>query len=151
MKKKINFLPFDPNILKTSSHHVTGNTHIFLPRWKPDSEVCFYSMWISEAHLLDFNNIFVCVYTFIFDVLIHLFQKIKMSDRKKQIRFKSDDDIKLLREVLASNPWRNKGKWTEIASTLSKPGFMLDMRRVRERTLLLLDQHKANERENLKR
>ena len=74
-----------------------------------------------------------------------------MSDRKKQIRFKSDDDIKLLREVLASNPWRHKGKWTEIASTLSKPGFMLDMRRVRERTLLLLEQHKANERENLKR
>ncbi|KAK3088539.1 hypothetical protein FSP39_020305 [Pinctada imbricata] len=71
-------------------------------------------------------------------------------NRKKQIRFKSIDDIKLLREVVASNPFKNKGKWTEIAESLSKPGFILDGRRVRERTQLLIDQHRRENAENIK-
>ncbi|KAK3108249.1 hypothetical protein FSP39_004102 [Pinctada imbricata] len=71
-------------------------------------------------------------------------------NRKKQIRFKSIDDIKLLREVVANNPFKNKGKWTEIAESLSKPGFILDGRRVRERTQLLIDQHRRENAENIK-
>ncbi|XP_061181155.1 MAP7 domain-containing protein 2-like [Saccostrea echinata] len=72
-------------------------------------------------------------------------------ERKKQIRFKSEDDIRLLREIVASNPMKNKSKWAEIAATLSSPDFILDARRVRERTHLLIDQHKRENRENLKR
>lgn len=72
-------------------------------------------------------------------------------DRKKQIRFKNDDDIRLLREVVARNPIKNKNKWTEVAAVLSTPMFVLDARRVRERTNLLIEQHKRENRENLKR
>lgn len=72
-------------------------------------------------------------------------------DRKKQIRFKNDDDIRLLREVVARNPIKNKNKWTEVATVLSTPMFVLDARRVRERTNLLIEQHKRENRENLKR
>uniref|UniRef100_A0A8W8JM80 Uncharacterized protein n=1 Tax=Magallana gigas TaxID=29159 RepID=A0A8W8JM80_MAGGI len=72
-------------------------------------------------------------------------------DRKKQIRFKNDDDIRLLREVVARNPIKNKNKWTEVAAVLSTPMFVLDARRVRERTNLLIEQHKRENRENLKK
>lgn len=72
-------------------------------------------------------------------------------DRKKQIRFKNDDDIRPLREVVARNPIKNKNKWTEVATVLSTPMFVLDARRVRERTNLLIEQHKRENRENLKR
>ncbi|XP_056009994.1 uncharacterized protein LOC130051676 [Ostrea edulis] len=73
------------------------------------------------------------------------------TDRKKQIRFKPEDDLRLLREVVGSNPLRNKNKWAEIAEPLSTSTFILDSRRVRERTNLLIEQHKRETREHLKR
>lgn len=72
-------------------------------------------------------------------------------DRKKQIRFKNDNDIRLLREIVARNPIKNKNKWTEVAAVLSTPIFVLDARRVREHTHLLIEQHKRENNENLKR
>ncbi|XP_062571216.1 MAP7 domain-containing protein 2-like [Saccostrea cucullata] len=73
------------------------------------------------------------------------------TERKKQIRFKSEDDIRLLREIVAKNPIKDKSKWAEIASTLSSPNFILDARRVRERANLLIEQHKRENLENLRR
>ncbi|XP_052090746.1 putative uncharacterized protein DDB_G0271982 [Mytilus californianus] len=71
--------------------------------------------------------------------------------RKKQARFSVADDIKLLREVTLDNPFRNKGKWIEIGEKLSTTTFLIDGRRARERTNLLITQFKKDNRENLKK
>jgi hypothetical protein len=39
---------------------------------------------------------------------------ISASGRKKQVRFQAKDDLILLREALAKNPFKNKLSWTEI-------------------------------------
>ena len=74
-----------------------------------------------------------------------------MAERKKQIRFTEDDDIKLLKEVLGRNPFKDRTKWSGIGETISKPGFTVDSRRVRERTQLLLDQHRKSDAKNRKK
>jgi hypothetical protein len=78
---------------------------------------------------------------------------ISASGRKKQVRFQAKDDMILLREALAKNPFKNKLSWTEISTTLSstKSVFHVDTRRVRERTSLLIEQHKKKNTESLKR
>jgi hypothetical protein len=78
---------------------------------------------------------------------------ISASGRKKQVRFQAKDDMMLLREVLAKHPFKNKPSWTEISTTLSSTSsdFHLDIRSVRERTSLLIEQHKKLNAESLKR
>ena len=39
--------------------------------------------------------------------------------RKKHFRFQPKDDIMLLGEVLARNPFKNRTAWNEIATELS--------------------------------
>jgi len=75
-------------------------------------------------------------------------------DRKKQVRFSQYDDLALLREVLAKNPFKNKLKaWVDIASTIteSRPHMQVDARRVRERTYLMVDNYKKENAKSLKR
>ncbi|XP_062578388.1 uncharacterized protein LOC134240297 [Saccostrea cucullata] len=69
-------------------------------------------------------------------------------DRKKQVRFSDQNDIKLLREVLSKNPFEEKSKWAEIASKLPMD---VDTRRVRERTLLLIEQRRKHNKSSLKK
>jgi len=78
---------------------------------------------------------------------------ISASGRKKQVRFQAKDDLILLREVPAKNLFKNKPSWTEISTTLSstRSDFHVDTRRVRERTNLLIEQHKRQNAESLKR
>ena len=54
-----------------------------------------------------------------------------------------------LREILAKNPFKNKC-WGEIAESITRADFQLDGRRVRERSQLLIDQHKKNNAASLK-
>ncbi|XP_061163417.1 uncharacterized protein LOC133172526 [Saccostrea echinata] len=61
------------------------------------------------------------------------------SGRKKQFRFSEQDDIKLLREVISRNPFKDRAKWAEISSVLP---LNIDARRVRKRTVLLIEQRK---------
>ena len=42
-----------------------------------------------------------------------------MTERKVQVRFSYSDDIKLLLEVAAVNPFANKGKWGEVAEKVN--------------------------------
>ena len=55
-----------------------------------------------------------------------------------------------LREILSKNPFKNKC-WGEIAESITRPDFQLDGRRVRERSQLLIDQHKKNNAASLKK
>ncbi|XP_052089249.1 putative uncharacterized protein DDB_G0271982 [Mytilus californianus] len=71
--------------------------------------------------------------------------------RKKQARFSVADDIKLLKEVTLENPFQNKRKWIEIGEKLSTTTFLVDGRRARERTNLLIAQFKKGNQENLKK
>ncbi|XP_062610472.1 uncharacterized protein LOC134272239 [Saccostrea cucullata] len=73
-----------------------------------------------------------------------------MSERKKQIRFSEKDDLLLLREVLAKNPFKDRAKWTD-SDAISRAGFTVDGRRVRERTNLLLEHHRKNDAESKKK
>jgi len=40
--------------------------------------------------------------------------------RKKQVRFQPKDDIMLLREVLARNPFKNRAAWNLMQEELGK-------------------------------
>ena len=73
------------------------------------------------------------------------------SQRKKQARFAVGDDIKLLKEVVAVNPFKHKGKWQEIGDKISTSKFQIDGRRARERTQLMMSQYKKETNENLKK
>ncbi|CAC5404317.1 unnamed protein product [Mytilus coruscus] len=68
--------------------------------------------------------------------------------RKKQVRFHPKDDLVLLREVLAKNPFQNKSAWNEIALSVADTRSNLQ---VRETTHLLIDQHKKSNADSLKR
>ncbi|CAC5375867.1 unnamed protein product [Mytilus coruscus] len=72
--------------------------------------------------------------------------------QKKQVRFQLKDDLVLLREVLARNPFKNKSAWNEIALSVAdtRYNFQVDARRVRESSHLLIDQHKKTNAESLK-
>ncbi|XP_038063181.1 uncharacterized protein LOC119733890 [Patiria miniata] len=72
--------------------------------------------------------------------------------KKKQFRFSANDDIILLREVLANDPYSSAEpgkKWDEIADATELQG--LSGRRCRERTSLLLTYYKKEDAEALKR
>ena len=71
--------------------------------------------------------------------------------RKKQVRFSANDVIKLLKEVLADNPFEDKSKWSGIGRRISVDNFNIEPRRARERTLLLLNQFRKEEREAMSR
>ena len=71
--------------------------------------------------------------------------------RKKRVRFSANDDIKLLKEVLADNPFEDKSKWSGIATRISVDNFNIEPMRERERTLLILNQFRKEEREALSR
>ena len=53
------------------------------------------------------------------------------------IRFSARQDLNLMREVLAENPYATPKQWAVIAEKLSNPAFMFDARRARGRKLLL--------------
>ena len=81
----------------------------------------------------------------------------KTTDKKK-FRFSQEQDVFLLREVLATNPFSNDGKnqkekWTKIADHLNAcdKGFKVDQRLCREHTDLLVKKFKSDNRESLKR
>lgn len=71
--------------------------------------------------------------------------------RKKQVRFSANDDITLLKEVLADNPYEDKSKWSGIGRRISVDTFNIEPRRARERTQLLLNQFRKEEREAMSR
>lgn len=73
-----------------------------------------------------------------------------MASRKKMVRFLPGDDLKLLREVAAQNPFALRTKWSVIAAHLSTDDFMIDGRRARERTELMLAKFKSEEKESRK-
>ncbi|XP_052692861.1 trichoplein keratin filament-binding protein-like [Crassostrea angulata] len=79
------------------------------------------------------------------------FLQLNMSEHKKQIRFSENDDLSLLKEVLAKNPFKDRTKWSEISDTVSRGSFVVDGRRVRERTNLMLDHHKKSNAESKKK
>ena len=68
--------------------------------------------------------------------------------RKKQVRFTPEDDIKLLREVVAQNPFASRCKWSTIATNISGDNFEIDGRRARERTDLLVAKFRSEDRES---
>uniref|UniRef100_A0A8W8P295 Uncharacterized protein n=1 Tax=Magallana gigas TaxID=29159 RepID=A0A8W8P295_MAGGI len=70
------------------------------------------------------------------------------SGRKKQFRFSEQDDIKMLREVISRNPFKDRGKWLEISLALP---MSVDARRVRERTVLLMEQRRKANSSSLKK
>lgn len=59
--------------------------------------------------------------------------------RKTQVRFQPKDDVMLLREVLARNPFKNRAAWKEIATELSTLNFQVEPRRVKEIYILHID------------
>ena len=74
--------------------------------------------------------------------------------RKKQVRFSAKEDISLLKEVLAENPYKDKGKWNVIAGHMkenTEKHFDVDARRVRERAQLLLSQYSKDDKDALRR
>ena len=76
-----------------------------------------------------------------------------MAQRKTQIRFSAEDDINLLKEVVAENPFLDRSKWTVTANNMASATkhTTMDTRRARERTMLLLQQYTTEERESLRR
>ena len=117
--------------------------------------LCNKTFYLKICFKSDKNEILVksesCTETFFF--LFRMASLISASGRKKQVRFQAKDDMILLREALAKNPFKNKLSWTEISTTLSstRSVFHVDTRRVRERTSLLIEQHKKLNAESLKR
>ena len=67
------------------------------------------------------------------------------SERKKKFRFNARQDIMLLREVLQINPYSG-GKWVDVSSNLD---LNIDARRCKERTQLLKDYIKKEDRERI--
>ncbi|XP_041371921.1 uncharacterized protein LOC121385344 [Gigantopelta aegis] len=73
-----------------------------------------------------------------------------MAQRKKQVRITDFNDLKLLKEVVAQNPFKDKKTWETIAEILSTAEFVIDGRRVRERTDLLVEKFKQKENVSVK-
>jgi hypothetical protein len=74
--------------------------------------------------------------------------------KKKPFRFSAAQDILLLREVVAVNPYAAKDAgrlWMQIAERLQDLGMQLEGRRCRERTALLLDYYRKEDKERLRR
>ncbi|XP_028260745.1 trichohyalin isoform X2 [Parambassis ranga] len=78
--------------------------------------------------------------------------------RKRQVRFSARHDIILLREVITQNPFASKEPgptWARvgevITEALQEESFVVDARRCRERTMLLLDYYKKQDFPSLRR
>ncbi|CAC5402756.1 unnamed protein product [Mytilus coruscus] len=72
---------------------------------------------------------------------------------EKQVRFSAKDDLNLLKEVLAENPYKDKAKWEAVAQNVKEnvdKVINVTSRRVRERTQLLLQQFQKENYEALK-
>ena len=86
---------------------------------------------------------------------IYLYIFFEVVEKKIQVRFSQDSDIKLLLEVAALNPFANQSKWTEVAERVSKAverdNFSITARRARERTALLLENFKRKNTESKNR
>lgn len=65
--------------------------------------------------------------------------------------FSENDDLSLLKEVLAKNPFKDRTKWSEISDTVGRVNFIVDGRRVWERTNLQLYHHKRSNAESKKK
>lgn len=79
-----------------------------------------------------------------------------MSARKTPVRFSARLDVLLLRQVRADNPFASKARrpWDAVAEAMVEVltgDQVIDGRRCRERTQLLLDHHKKDDRAKLKR
>ena len=74
--------------------------------------------------------------------------------KKKPFRFSQADDIGLLKEVLANNPYQGNGagKSVDVAEELNKSSNMrVDGRSCRKRTTLLLEYFKKSDSEMQRR
>ena len=83
--------------------------------------------------------VFEALFSYFMQFLLVSFilQKMDLS-RKKPYRFNETSDVKLLREVLAQNPFQDQKKWSSIADALrGDSDIQIDGRRARERTSLL--------------
>ena len=97
--------------------------------------------------------VFEALFSYFMQFLLVSFilQKMALS-RKKPYRFNETSDVKLLREVLAQNPFQDQKKWSSIADALlGDSDIQIDGRRARERTSLLTLKFKKEERESLKK
>ncbi|CAN7991020.1 unnamed protein product, partial [Ixodes pacificus] len=69
-----------------------------------------------------------------------------------RLRFSAQDDISLLQEVHALNPFEDPSRWAQIANNLlSATGKSFNARAVRDRLDLLIAQFAAEDRANLRR
>ena len=73
--------------------------------------------------------------------------------KKKPFRFSAQHDICLLKEVLAQNPFQKDGSrvWAKVAERLIELDMMLDARRCRKCTSILLEYHQKEDQEMLKK
>ena len=73
--------------------------------------------------------------------------------RKKPFRFTPSDDIALLKEVIAVNPYEGNiaRTWVQVAENLLREDMRVDSRRCRERTQLLLDYFRKEDTDMLRR
>lgn len=70
----------------------------------------------------------------------------------KRLRFTNDEDLTLLREVVAQNPFEDLARWNTIAQQVeigTKKNF--SVRAVREHTARLLKSWEREDRENRNR
>ena len=77
-------------------------------------------------------------------------------ERKKAVQFTVTEDLMLLTEVVGQNPYTNgRQVWTNVAATvtaaIARGDFLIDARRARERTQLLVKHYKSNNRAQLKK
>ncbi|CAH1798623.1 unnamed protein product [Owenia fusiformis] len=66
--------------------------------------------------------------------------------RKARVNFRLNDDIELLKSVLARNPWSDTSRWEAISREISRDDFIVSSRRASERAELLLKSYRAEDR-----
>ena len=71
-----------------------------------------------------------------------------MENRKSKFRFSAQDDIILLKEVVAERPFGSTTGWQIVAENTN---LQIDGRRARERTALLLEYFRREDRASLRR
>lgn len=76
----------------------------------------------------------------------------KMMSKKNRLRFTSDDDLCLLREVLCHNPFDNNDNWTIVhQNIIALSGKQFSIRSVKEHVEYLLKTCSKEDRTNLKK
>lgn len=70
----------------------------------------------------------------------------------KKMRFSISDDLLLLREVVATNPYEDPSRWKDITSRVNEAsGRTYSVRAVRERTERLVKLFKEEDTANLRK